>query len=173
MTLSADETYAQVRWEQEGVNRGIARYREAAQVADPSTLPPGQALLRAVVPPLIEAIRKAQGELEATGRSRPEAWAWLIQLLPPEKLAVLTASHLLRITEGTGGQVLTMARALGQACRLQVEMDRWVKQSLEERKVKREADPTASTWDALASFRTRYPNAYGPDGPGPDPRSAL
>jgi hypothetical protein len=79
--------------------------------------------------------------------------------LSSEKLAVLTSSHLLRITEGTGAQVLTLARALGAACRLQIEMDRWIKASLETRKEKRAEDPNAKTWDALASFRTRYPNA--------------
>ena len=145
MTLTADETYAQVRWEQEGVNRGIARYREAALVSDPSTLPPGQAMLRAVVPPLVKAITEAQASLQLTGAGRREEWGWLIQLLSPEKLAVLTASHLLRITEGAGGQTMQLARSLGSACRLQVEMDRWVKDSMAARKLKREADPTANT----------------------------
>src|SRR5579859_174353 len=83
----------EAKWEMEGTRRAAARYREAASVADPSTLPSGQWLLKQIVPPLIEEITKLQLQgadtIARQGRTSPK-WAWPIQLLPAKQLAVIT-----------------------------------------------------------------------------------
>lgn len=151
MSLTADQTYFQVRWEQEAINRGIARYREVSSALDPTTLSPGKALLRAVVPPLVEAIKVAQEEaLAAQGvRTREPLWCLPILMLPPEALAVITSAILLRAA--SEGATTSRARAIAKACRDQIEFSRWERKMLDDR--------VTGTWDALSTYRTRYPNA--------------
>ena len=155
MTLTADQTWEQIRWEQRGINQGIARYRAAAELADPTLLPPGQTLLRAVIPPLIETITSSQteaAELALTSGGRPPPWIWMIQLLSPEKLAVIAASTILRSPSlGIGARVLVVGKVIGKSIRAQVERDRWEARMLSER--------VKGQWDALATFKTLYPSA--------------
>lgn len=122
---------AQARWETEGCRRAIARYREAEAVQDPASLPPGQALLRACVPPLAAAIRQRQQEaLQPTERSRGAPWAAALVALDPERLAVLTLAVCLRCEVPVDGDTAgTTARstclALASALALEVQYDRW------------------------------------------------
>lgn len=163
MTLTADQVHAQVLWEQEGVRRGIQRYREVAAVADPTTLPPGKAMMRAIVGPLVAAIEAAQEEAArdptvAPGGpgGRPPPDLWVIHLLPPEKAAVITAGCILRAQSSSVPVPTTaLATSIARGIRFQVEMDRWERKMLKERE--------AGVWDALASFRSAYPDAKSRD----------
>ncbi len=154
MSLSADQIWKQVRWEQKGVQRGIDRYREAALTADPTLLPPGQRLLREVIPPMSEAIKAAQIDSRAqiAARGKVHAWNPLIILLEPDKLAVIAASTILRSPDhGDGKKVLELSLAVGRMIRVQVEMDAWVDNALAVRE--------KGVWDALATFRLQFPDA--------------
>lgn len=154
---TADQLYAQSRWEQRAVNEGVARYRAASAVLDPLSLPPGQAFIRKVAPPLVRAITEAQDEAAkaVAGQGRtPVPWVWLIQLLPPEKLAVLTLHAMMRSGDCAeiGGKVVSLARSIAKVCRDQVEHDRWETDVLRSRKV--------GEWDAVKEFKKKQEGAY-------------
>jgi hypothetical protein len=120
---------AEARWEVEGINRAVARYREAAKHKTPAELPSGQALLRELVGPLSEAIRQAQAKAaeEHASAGRPAPHGWAIQLLEADQLAVITVATALRPDRSGDAIPLTnMASMIGSAVRLQVEFDRWV-----------------------------------------------
>lgn len=152
----------EARWEQEGVRRATERYREAAAKADPSTLPSGQKLLRAVVPPLIEKIIELQlrgGELarNAVGTK----WAIPIQLLSAETLAVITTVRALtnaQVPADTSATVTGLALDIAVAVRDELDYRDWVDAQVADNKAAQEA----RNWDhvdLLAAFKRRYPSA--------------
>lgn len=137
-------------WEVEGTRRAIQRYQEAAQQADPTTLSPGRAFLRKVIPPLVRAIEQAKvdGEVEIGKKGLHHPWVWLIQHLPADVLAVITATTALRDAEPNADtpsqSAVRLARNLAGAIQDEIEYREWVK----------ETDDV----DLLARLKRRYPN---------------
>ena len=160
MTAAYDLT-RQARWEVEATRRAAARYHEAAAVADPETLLGGKRLLRQVVPPLVALIAEAQAEaadrLLDGGRGERAAWAWPIQLLEAEQLAMITTIAGFRaglpVSKGNDRVELGLthlARDIATHTRHELEYRTWVATH---------AAPGEGQRDVLAAFRARYPTA--------------
>jgi len=142
---------AQVRWEMSGFTRAQARFRDAMSAKEVGEMPASQALLRDVVPSLACAIRLRQAEaVDALGKpGRAPEWAWPVQLVDAEQLAVLTVCVALRSVTDFGsngvaspGQATALFRGIANAIRMQIEYERWTK---------------AAERDVLAAFHRRYP----------------
>jgi len=150
----------EAKWEMEGVRRATERYREAALSTDPSSLPSGQWLLRAIVPGLIEEITQLQAQAEAglATAGRPSRWWWPIQLLPASHLAVMTVIcgiNAMRDPSGGPSAVTMVSRAIADAARDQLEYQRWVSEQADANKIAK-----AQGWehvDVLARMRRQYP----------------
>ncbi len=167
MQATIHEQAAQAAWELEGVRRSVERYREAAKAADPLTLAPGKALVRGVVTPLIAAIRglqDASAEALSTPGRQPE-YAWPLQVIEPEKAAVIVLSVAcragLRMVEkvagnSLGGTLAAHAKEIAGALRDQLHYDRWV---ASERQLNKEAarSQVEGHKDRLYALQKRYP----------------
>ena len=141
MTTSAYDLARQARFETLGFSRAIKRYHEDSAHKDWSELSAGQALLREIVPPLSALITTHQSSIQlAMGHAgRQPEWAWQFLLLSADKLAVITLMTALRgavgtfgdrdATQGDGAPVTACAKAVATAIRVQVEYDKWAKQS--------------------------------------------
>ena len=142
----------EARWEMEGVRRAEKRYRKAAEATDAASLPSGQRMLREIVPPLIEAIREAQSEgLEKIGNGRLCKWCWPIQLLEPDRLAVITVVNALRAVTGPNTETTRLpgvGMALADSIRDEIEYLRWMKEQ-------GKAEPGER--DVLDAFKRTYP----------------
>lgn len=158
----AFDLLAEARWEQEGVRRAAQRWREAAAVADPSTLPSGQKLLREVLPPLIEKITALQmraAEMRQTARE--QKWALPIQLLSAETLAVITVVRALAgaaVPAAVRATVTGLSIDIAQAVRDEVDYQQWIEAQKDVNKAAKEA----KDWDHIdlvAAFKRRYPTA--------------
>lgn len=157
MTEAYDLT-RQARWEVEGFRRAAAAYEQAAAVADPTTLPSGQRILREVVPPLTARILEAQMEaLRLTSsHGKPPPWARPVQLLDADVLALITVCSALRgvLCESDGVDVPVTALAYSVAASVQDEVNFrvWIKEHRERRK------EDGSLRDLEAAFKRAYPN---------------
>jgi DNA-directed RNA polymerase len=129
----------QAQWETEGFRRAIARYREDMQSKELHEISAGQRLLRDVVPPLAALITEAQRDAAASlvrpiKRSAGD-WALHIQLLPADKIAVITVSSVMRGVIATGGEssyggrVIMVGRGIAKSLQAQVDYDAWAKES--------------------------------------------
>ena len=164
-TTSAYDLTRQARWEVEGTRRAAERYREVAATADPSTLPSGRRLLREVVPLLTEAVKAAQAEaMDAIGAGpkagRLSGWQWPMQLLAPEKLAVITLTNALRAEQQQGGMtsdLTSLAVAIAGAIRDELEFERWMREQVSANKAAWEARD-GDHRNVLGAFKARYPN---------------
>lgn len=159
-STSAYDLTRQARWEVEATRRAAARYHEAAAVVDPETLPSGKRLLRLVVPPLIKLIEvaqtEAQDELMNAGGTR-SGWAWPIQLLEAEPLALITTIACFRAAldaDRTGDRcdrgTTHLSRDLAFHIRHELEYRAWVAAN---------KTPGEGQRDVLAAFKARYPTA--------------
>lgn len=161
---SAFDLLTEARWEQEGVRRAQKRYEEAAAARDPSTLPSGQKLLRAVVPPLARAIAILQVEARAitvAAVGRQARWALPILLLDPQPLALMTVATALNADRGTEADGLTsLAKTLGRAVRDEVEYRRWVAVQVKANKEAKKAQDWEHK-DLLAEMKRLYPAIDG------------
>lgn len=135
------ELEEQARFEVEGFNEGVERYRDAIANRDLTELTAGQKLLLEIVEPLSAAIAKARAEAVASiakqGGGDRQPWAWPIQLVEdPSRLAVITLGCVLSMPrierdEDTirlsmhGIPVTTMARHIASAIKMQVQYDTW------------------------------------------------
>jgi hypothetical protein len=175
----------QADWELEGVRRAIQRYREDTcrtwtdaegkthtKDLDPMTLPPGRALVRGVVKPLIEALKlkreEAAERMTASGKGRPPVWAAPVVALTStemlEKTAVITLNCAVRgvcsLTShldvgGSFATVTACALRLSEALRDQLEYDRWSREEAAEDKAMAGDEDYKSRLKAL---RYTYPN---------------
>lgn len=136
----------QKRWEVEGVNRAIRRFREIEADRSLEQRTAGRSALRDVAPRLVARIKSAQAEamdgIANAGRGRPVPWWWYVGLLPPDQLAVLTAVTALtgvgrvamtgdgkKATLGDGANgapLLKLSLAVASAVKLQAEFGQWV-----------------------------------------------
>ncbi len=158
----AFDLLTEARWEMEGTRRAQTRYREAAAVADPATLPSGQKLLREIVPPLTARIKALQDEgMEAArGRGNPCLWAAPIQLLEAEILAVIT------VTRSLHGAEMAMARSfttqlsddISQAVQAEIEYRTWVSAQVVASKAAKEAKDWTHV-NLAEAFKKRHPTA--------------
>lgn len=155
----AFDLMAEAKWEMEGVRRAAERYREAAAAADPSTLPSGQKLLRDVIPQLREAIiqKQLEGARAIARGGNPPKWAWPIQLLDAEKLAVITIIRSLPVAEDPEGSLTALAKDICQSVRDELEYVRWVAEQKATNKAAKE-DKDAEHRDVLAAFEREYPS---------------
>jgi len=89
----------QIRWEMSGIERGAQRVREQMQSQDVGDGEAGVKIARRIAPALVDKIREAQRQaadgIAAAKRGKPILWWWLIVLLEPEKLAVITLKGVL------------------------------------------------------------------------------
>lgn len=160
--MDALEAYQEIEWEREGMRRAAERYREAAAVADPTTLPSGQRMLRRCVPPLIAKVAEAQDqaieELNKPGKRKP--WEFPIQCLPADALALLTVLAALR-RAGTPDDPGSALSHLTSASRELVAAirDEWqYRQWRQEQRAVRKEHPDAP--DLLAQLARRYPTIH-------------
>lgn len=128
---TANSLWAQAQWELEGTRRAVAQYRAAAAVADPSTLPSGQWLLRQVIPPLIEKIKERQVDgMRAIGNRKVALWSWAIQVLSPEALAFITAHRGFSFTTNRAGEEMTitqLAMSIVGEVEIEAEFHNWIR----------------------------------------------
>ena len=157
----------QAKWEIEGTRRAAARYREiefgvdGKPPADFTTLPPGKALIRGVVKPLVAAIKARQAELllAAMAPGRAPADAWPLQVVCPEKAAVITLMSAVRGVGGRKGDgtvktasVLAVATSIAASIRDQLQYDQWCQT---EKDANTAAPPKV---DRLKALQIAYPN---------------
>ncbi len=138
-------------------------YREAEEKAAKSKtlhdLPPGQRLMLTLAKPLIDRIAVMQDELnEAMGkRGQPPLYQVQLQLLQPEKLAIITISSVLRAVldveiTTTAASVRAISLSLSDAIRCEVEFERWTAEAeagdkkLLQRMERRYPDMTKAQW---------------------------
>ena len=164
---SAHDFERQADWETEGTRRAVARYREiefgtdGKPPADFASLPPGKALMRDVVKPLIAAITARQVELAAdltNPGGRKSADAWPFQVICPEKTAVIT---LMTAVRGVGrvesggnhpSTIINIAKCIAASIRDQLHYDQWCQSERAANKVK---PPKV---DRLKALKMTYPN---------------
>jgi DNA-directed RNA polymerase len=148
----------------EGVRRATMRYREAAENADPMTLPPGRKLLREVCGPLIQAITAKQEEARARldGVSgRHGLWVWPIQMVTAEKLAIITLNAALNAgapgRTGISQSLASQAKQVAYRVRAEIEYERWgagqEQANAEAKKVK-----NTDHVDLLKALKNTYPS---------------
>jgi DNA-directed RNA polymerase len=126
----------QRRWEVEGVNHAIRRFRELEASKELNEQASGRSALRDVVPRLVTLLEAAQRDaiegLANPKRGRPPGWWWYLGLLPADQLAVLVVvnvlSHAGRASHDRGGgqKMTSLASALARSVRLQAEFGQWV-----------------------------------------------
>ena len=164
---SAHDFERQADWEMEGTRRAVARYREleygidGKPPKDAALLPPGRALMKGVVKPLIAAITARQAELAAalSSAGRQPLDAWPLQVVCPEKAAVIT---LMTATRAVGGRmesnglgtasVINIAESIAGAIKDQLQYDQWCETEREANKV------TSPKVDRLKALSLTYPN---------------
>ena len=163
---SAHDFERQADWETEGTRRAVARYREiefgtdGKPPADFATLPPGKALMRGVLKPLIAAITARQVELAAALASagRQPLDAWPLQVLCPEKAAVITLMTAVSTIgrsrpDGQGvHNVVSIAKTIAGTMRDQLHHDQWCQA---ERAANKATPPKV---DRLKALKLTYPN---------------
>lgn len=154
MGVTARTLEAQARWETEGCRRAIARYRDAEATLDPASLPPGQALLRSLVPRLRDALAGVQREIIDPGQgSNGIPGGAALVALEAERLAVLALSVCLRVEaedvdgSGVSSTARSVCLALATALAAQIDFDKW--------------EETADK-SVLAAIQRRYPEMDAP-----------
>jgi hypothetical protein len=126
----------QLRYELDGVERGIRRYREEALKSDGMNTPPALDLLRTVLDGLIPAVREAQQEaLEGLtnrksvggGGGRNVIWWYPILCLDAEKIAFIVAHTVMsRPRAGKDRNTLAqVAKATAERVRQEREFMLW------------------------------------------------
>lgn len=163
MTAIAD-LERQAAWELEGVRRAQAKFIEAAKATDPDELPGGQALLRAVVPAVIERLTQDREEgLEMLGKTggRQPLRLWHTQTLDLEQAAVITVCTAMRTwvemsSKPEGVTVTALAREIARTIRLQIEFEAWkAEQERQAKDAKKRGDKDHD--DLWKRLRNRYP----------------
>lgn len=120
---------AQQRWEIEGVERGVERYRRAVLEADLPDTTPGQKLLMTVLRDLISAISAVQTEAHNALRDKKQGrcapW-WIPMLsLDDDKMAVITARTALSIEATSKRTVTAVALAISNHVLLERQFEMW------------------------------------------------
>lgn len=123
---------AQIRWEMEGVRRGVEIVREAADKAAFGDTQTGMHLISYAAPRLIEQIKLAQAEatagLTSGKRGAPVYWWWMVVLLEAEKLAVITLKAVLsqKSRDFTFNVPVTgAAGAIARQVQVQIDYEEW------------------------------------------------
>src|ERR1700722_12912168 len=161
---TANSLWAQAQWELEGTRRAVAQYRAAAAVADPSTLPSGQWLLRQVIPPLIEKIRERQVEgMRAIGNRKVALWSWAIQVISPEALAFITAhrgfSLVISRKDADEQTVTHTSIGIAQEVQMEAEFHNWIR-AQEEANAEAKEQGKWSHRNYLLELKRMYPNLH-------------
>lgn len=129
----------QRRWEVEGVNRAIRRWREIESDRSLDQRVAGRSVLRDVVPRLIQRLKAQQAEavesIANAGRGKPTIWWWYVNLLPAPELAVTVAVSALSALTGfslrdemkyPGVRLVAASVNVAAAVKLQAEFGQWV-----------------------------------------------
>lgn len=126
---SAVEIEAQIRWEVEGVNRGVRRYREENAKLQIGATPPGKTAIREVLKGMVKAVEDAQNEVVLRNkRGHVPPWSVPFLMLDADVLAFLTVNELLnaRSRDRAGPSLTSVAMSIANACVKQIEFQTWL-----------------------------------------------
>lgn len=120
----------QLRWEIEGAERGITRYRESIEDADLGDTDPGKFMMREILTGLVAAIRATQEDVAkgyadpAINQKKPDWWLPML-CLEAEKMAFITARTAMNRGSSSGLTMTHIALAITGAVQKQREFDLW------------------------------------------------
>ena len=165
MNPSIHDLAREAEWEMEGVRRGVLLYEKAAKVADPTSLPPGQALMRGMVGPLSKTIIAARDKaLDSIGApGRKPTYVWPLTVLDPLEAAVITLTSAVRGVSGRTSAttktdtITAISRTISEGLRDQLQHNRWAAQqkttNAEAKKLETEGHK-----NLILALKRRYPN---------------
>lgn len=171
MTPTIHELAEQADWEMEGTRRAVERYQDAEDTADAMSLPPGKALIRGIVSPLIAritTIRDSAADTLSQGR-RVQGHAWPLQEIDPKQAAVITLSCACTVATsglsqdgtaqgaGVASSITLLAKRISGALRDQIEYEQW-KAAETQRNAEAARSKVEGHKDRLKALQLTYPN---------------
>lgn len=140
-TLDPKREEDQRRFEMQGVNDGIGKFRKMLDEGNIADTGAGRKIFKETMNLIVPAIREAQElAIEGIANSGPgvrPVWWWYISFVSAEKLAYIALRSVLgiRMTKsGMGRPARAICLSIGLAVRQQVEFEKWLRDSKDEAK---------------------------------------